>query len=113
MRYIWILIFIIYPSINVEAQTVAIFDQGYNEELSHRGKSRFGTQTCFSYEDYKQLKFFGDFDHTWRVSLCPNGRSQQTIIFDAATHPRKDLLLWEQSAFHIPYSVFALRRFSL
>lgn len=102
MRYIWILIFIICPSINLEAQTVAILDQGYNEELSYRGKSRFGSQTCFSYTDYKKLKFFGDFDHTWRVSLCPNGRSQQTIIFGAATHPRGNLLLWEQSAFPIP-----------
>lgn len=80
---------------NVNAQLVAILDQGYNQLFPHRGSSKFTIQHCFSHFDEfvrgggnAALGDNGVSLSTYRVSLCNNGQTSHTFNFNAAIHPR-------------------------
>ncbi|MBL4674110.1 MAG: hypothetical protein JKX81_17755 [Arenicella sp.] len=82
-------------TITASAQTVAILDQGHNTTLSHKGKSKFVTQHCFSYPDQSILSPNTPSDPAdgiilsiFYASLCVSGAQQQYNSFNAAAHPR-------------------------
>jgi hypothetical protein len=82
-------------TIAANAQTVAILDQGHNTTLSHKGKSKFVTQHCFSYPDQSTLSPNSPTDPAdgiilsiFYASLCVSGAQQQYNSVNAAAHPR-------------------------
>lgn len=79
---------------SLNAQTVAIIDQGYNSDLTHRGASKFVHQNCISYadgwglmdnpnpnEDQEKIEF-------WTATLCPNQKRTDYYRNISAKHPR-------------------------
>ncbi len=92
-RTLSVVFFCVLVTTITNAQTVAVLDQGFNSNLSHRANSKFVEQHCISYPDTfierqgpvlpGEPRIF-----TWRASLCENGRGFDFFRPTSARHPR-------------------------